>query len=69
MIKLFSAALLAGGIALIIYGVNASNAFSSDVSRAITGEPTDRAMWLLVCGVVAAAMGAVGLFRSQKTRL
>jgi hypothetical protein len=68
MIKLISAALLAGGIVLIVYGVNASNAFSSSVSRAVTGEPTDRAMWLLIGGIAAAAMGAVGLFRGQKNR-
>lgn len=40
-------ALLVVGIALIIYGSNASDSVSSGVSRAFTGTPTDKTMWLL----------------------
>ena len=66
MNKVFSAILLAGGIALIIAGVSASNSFGSDVSRVVSGTPTDKSMWLLIGGIVAAAAGAAGLFRGQK---
>lgn len=66
MNKIFSGALVAGGIALIIYGLSASNSLSSDVSRAVTGEPTDRAMWLLIGGIVAVVVGGGGFFLGRK---
>ena len=49
--------LLVGGIVLIIFGVNAMQSFSSDVSRFFTGSPTDKAIWMLIGGVVAAVAG------------
>ena len=66
MNKIISLALLAGGIVLIIYGINASNSVGSDISRAFTGNPTDKTIWFLVGGVVAAAVGAAGLMRRSK---
>jgi hypothetical protein len=53
--------LLAVGIVLIIFGINASDSFGSDVSRFFTGSPTDKAIWLLIGGILASA---VGLFLS-----
>jgi hypothetical protein len=61
-----SVALLVGGIVLIIFGVNASNSFGSDISRFFTGAPTDKAVWMLIGGVVAAVAGVVGLTRGSK---
>jgi Protein of unknown function (DUF3185) len=66
MNKPLSLALLAGGILLIAFGINASNSFGSDVSRFFTGSPTDEAMWMLVGGVAAAAVGLFGLARGSK---
>jgi hypothetical protein len=66
MNKPLSLALLAGGIVLIVFGVNASNSLGSDVSRFFTGSPTDKAMWLLIGGAVAAVAGVVGLMRGSK---
>jgi hypothetical protein len=63
MNKPIGLALLAVGIALIIYGSNASGSVSSDVSRALTGAPTDKTMWLLLGGSVSAIVGAVMTFR------
>jgi hypothetical protein len=63
MNKALSLALLAGGILLIIFGVSASNSFGSDVSRFFTGSPTDRAIWMLIGGVVMSVVGMVGLMR------
>jgi hypothetical protein len=61
-------ALLVVGIALIIYGFNASDSASSDVSRAFTGAPTNRTLWMLLGGGAAAIVGAVMTFRrSSKT--
>ncbi len=67
MNKIVSLALLIGGIVLIIYGLNASDSVSSDVSRFFTGNPTDKAIWFLVGGVVATAIGAGGLIRGTKS--
>jgi hypothetical protein len=66
MNKIVSLALLVGGIVLIIVGVNATNSFSSDVSRFFTGSPTDKAVWMLIGGVVAAVLGLVGMLRGSK---
>jgi hypothetical protein len=63
MYKAVALALLAGGILLIIFGVSAAQSFSSDISRFFTGSPTDKAIWMLVGGVVAAIVGVVGLWR------
>ena len=60
-----SFALLAGGIVLIIFGVNATDSFSSDVSRFFTGSPTDKAIWTLISGVVAFSVGVIGLTRRE----
>lgn len=61
-----SVALLAVGILLIIWGVSAAESFSSDVSRFFTGSPTNRAVWLLIGGIVAAVVGLSGLFFGLK---
>jgi hypothetical protein len=66
MNKIISLALLAGGIVLIVVGVNATNSFSSDVSRFFSGSPTDKAIWMLMGGIVAAVVGLATLFRSPK---
>ena len=66
MNKLISLALLAGGIVLIVMGVNASSSFSSDVSRFFTGSPTDKAVWMVIGGVVASLAGLTMLWRSPK---
>lgn len=59
-------ALLAGGIVLLIFGFNASESFSSDVSRFFTGSPTDKAVWMLVGGAVLSVVGLIGLLRRAK---
>lgn len=69
MNKIVSLALLAGGVVLMIIGINAMNSFSSDVSRFFTGSPTDKAVWMLIGGVAAAIVGLAGLtmtLRSSK---
>ena len=66
MIRAIALAVLAGGIALTIYGINASNSFGSEVSKVFTGNPTDRAMGLLVGGVVMIVAGAIGVFAGGK---
>lgn len=62
-----SLGILAGGIALAIYGVDASHSFGSEVSKVFTGNPTDHSMWLIIGGVAMIAAGVAGLFVSRKT--
>jgi divalent metal cation (Fe/Co/Zn/Cd) transporter len=57
MNKIISLAILAGGIVLVVVGVAATKSFSSDVSRFFTGSPTDKAIWMLIGGVVAIIIG------------
>ena len=68
MIKAAALALLAGGILLIIFGVNAMNSASSDLSRFFTGAPTDRAIWMLVGGIVMLVAGLAGLVSDLKKK-
>ena len=68
MIKTAALALLAGGILLTIFGVNAMNSASSDLSRFFTGAPTDRAVWMLVGGIVMLVAGLAGLMSDLKNK-
>jgi hypothetical protein len=66
MNKAISLAILAGGILVMILGINANNSAGSDISRFFTGAPTDRAIWMLVGGVVASVIGLAGLLPGSK---
>jgi hypothetical protein len=58
--------LIVVGVALLFYGMQASDSFSSGVSRLFTGSPTNRTIWLIVGGVVAAVAGLFMLVRGGK---
>jgi divalent metal cation (Fe/Co/Zn/Cd) transporter len=66
MNKIASLALLVGGVVLIIIGISATNSFSSDVSRFFTGSPTDKAIWMLIGGIVASIVGLTMTLRGGK---
>ena len=66
MNKIISLALLAGGMVLVVVGINATNSFNSDVAKFFTGSPTDKAVWMLIGGIVAAVVGLATLLRGQK---
>jgi hypothetical protein len=57
MNKIVSLALLAGGVVLLVLGINAMDSFGSDVSRFFTGSPTDKAVWMLIGGIAATVAG------------
>ena len=65
MNKLISLVILAGGIVLVVFGVAATKSFSSDISRFFTSSPTDKAIWMLVGGIVVIIIGLAGLSRGQ----
>lgn len=52
-------AMLVGGVVLLYFGMNASDSLASQVSETFTGSPTDRSVWMLVLGAVAAVAGGL----------
>jgi hypothetical protein len=66
MNRIVSLALLVGGVILLIIGINATDSFSSDVSRFFTGSPTDKAVWMLIGGSVASVVGLTLTLRTWK---
>jgi drug/metabolite transporter (DMT)-like permease len=66
MNKIISIGLLVGGVVLIIFGIQATDSFSSDVSRFFTGSPTNKAVWMLIGGAVAAVVGLAMTWRGSK---
>ena len=67
MNKAVSLAVLAGGILLLVFGANAYDSSSSDISRFFTGSATDKSIWMLVGGAAVIVLGLVGLLRRSKT--
>ena len=65
--KAIAIAVLAGGIILLVFGINAYNSSSSDISRFFTGSATDKSMWMLLGGGVATLLGLGGLLRATKS--
>ncbi len=74
MNSIISTILIAVGVALLIMGVVAMDSFSSvqfssDLSRFFTGTPTDKAVWMLIGGILALIAGGAGMtFRSHSAR-
>jgi hypothetical protein len=68
MNKALGIALLVVGIILLVFGINASQSFGSDVSRFFTGSPTDKSVWMMIGGVVAAIVGGFLTFTGRATR-
>jgi uncharacterized protein DUF3185 len=60
-------ALLVVGVVLIIFGMQASASLGSRLSELFTGAPSDRTIWLLVAGVVAAILGLGLLLVGRRT--
>jgi Protein of unknown function (DUF3185) len=56
-------ALLVAGIVVLIFGIQASQSFTSNVSQTFTGAPTNRSIWMIVAGLAAAIVGIVLTFR------
>jgi hypothetical protein len=66
MNKSMSLALLVGGIVLLVFGYNAAQSTSSAFSRIFTGSPSNKAIWMIIAGAIAAVLGLVGLSRGSK---
>jgi len=55
------------GVALLIFGYNASESIASSFSRFFNGTPTDKSIWLIIGGVVALVVGAAFSWRSSRS--
>jgi hypothetical protein len=66
MNKALGIGLLAVGIVLLVFGISETDSLSSHFSRFFTGNPTDKAMWLLVGGVASLVVGGVMIFRPAR---
>ena len=66
--RLLGLALLGGGIALIVLGINASQSFASDVSRFFSGSPTNKTVWFLVGGILCSVLGLFLAFGAARNR-
>lgn len=66
MSKPIPLALLVVGVVLLVLGLMEADSLGSDFSRLFTGEPTDRSIWLIAGGAVAAIVGLGGLTRRSK---
>lgn len=64
--KAVGVTLLVVGVVLLIFGIQASQSFASDVSETFTGSPTDRAIWMIVGGAAAAVLGGFLTFTSNR---
>jgi hypothetical protein len=58
--------LTVAGVSLLIWGVSASESFSSEVSEAVQGAPSDKAIWLLIAGGIFTLVGLFGLRRKPR---
>ena len=67
MPSMMGIALLVVGVVLIVFGMNASASLGSRLSELFTGAPSDRTIWLLLVGVVAAIVG-LGLMLAGRRR-
>ena len=57
MQRLAGIVVLVVGIILVVYGVNASQSASSEISKFFTGAATNKALYLIVGGAIAVLAG------------
>lgn len=67
MTKVSGVLLLAVGVLLTVWGLNAMESFGSDWSRFFKGTPTDRSIVLLLGGV-ACGIAGLGLVAHRRLR-
>jgi len=66
MNKLDSLILLVGGVLLMLIGVNATNSLGSDIWWFFSSSPTNKAVWVIIGGIVASIIGLIGIIRGAK---
>jgi hypothetical protein len=66
MTRAISLALIVGGVVLLYFGGQSYHSIANDVSRVLTGSPTNKTIWLIAGGVVATLAGLIGFASSGK---
>jgi len=66
MQKITGAIFVLIGLAALMGGRKLSDQFGSQVQPIFNGAPTDRAVYIYVCGLVIALLGVVQLFWKRK---
>jgi uncharacterized protein DUF3185 len=59
--------LLVVGAVLLFFGFNANGSFTSEMSKFFQGAPSDKSIWLVVAGALAAVLGVAQLMRGRRT--
>lgn len=60
-------AVLAIGIVLLVFGINAHDSVASSAKEIVTGTPTDKSMWLIILGIAGIIIGGLGsIFRRAR---
>lgn len=68
--RLVGLVLIAGGIVLLVIGIQATDSFASQFHKFFTGSPSDRAIWMIIGGAVAIAVGAgSSLYPGRRARV
>ena len=57
--RIFGLLLLVAGVAILLFGLNASNSVVDQVKEGVTGKFTDKTTWYIVGGLAAAVLGGV----------
>ncbi|MGX5914201.1 DUF3185 family protein [Aliidiomarina sp. Khilg15.8] len=65
MDKFISIAILVAGLILLYFGYSETQSVAGEVSEAVTGQPTDNAIWFIIGGAVLAIIGIGGLIRGM----
>ncbi len=59
-------ACIVAGVVLLIFGLSSEDSIQNAFSKAFTGRPTDRTVWLIVGGTVCFVAGVFGCYRSTR---
>lgn len=68
MNRLLGLAAIVAGVVLLIFGFNAADSLSSEVSEFFSGNPSDKSMWMMIGGAVLVVVGlGLTLLRGKST--
>jgi uncharacterized membrane protein YidH (DUF202 family) len=59
MTRIIGLVILVVGVVLLIMGITEADSLASDISKFFTGNPTDRAVWMIIGGAAAIVLGLV----------
>ena len=66
MKKIIGIGLLAGGIVMLVFGLQSKDSLESKFKQTFQGSPSNRTTWLLVGGAASSAAGVALVFLKEK---